>query len=38
VITENGALTGARLALCRATQIVFRNGLAILGISAPDAM
>lgn len=38
VITENGALTDARLALCQATQIVFRNGLAILGINAPDAM
>ena len=38
VITENGAVTGARLSLCRATQIVFRNGLAILGISAPDTM
>ena len=28
----------ARLALARATQVVFRNGLTILGISAPERM
>jgi arginyl-tRNA synthetase len=38
VITDDAARTGARLALCRAVQIVFRNGLSILGISAPEAM
>jgi arginyl-tRNA synthetase len=28
----------ARLALARAAQIVLRNGLTVLGISAPDRM
>ena len=32
------ALTAARLALARAAQIVLRNGLALLGISAPERM
>ncbi len=38
VLTEDKALTQARLALCRATKIVLQNGLTMLGISAPDAM
>jgi arginyl-tRNA synthetase len=38
---ENGpepALTQARLALCEATRIVLSNGLALLGVTAPDRM
>jgi arginyl-tRNA synthetase len=38
VVTEDAALTGARLALCGATKIVLRNGLSILGVSAPETM
>ncbi len=38
VLGEAPALTRARLVLARATQIVLRNGLALLGISAPERM
>ena len=38
VVTENADLTKARLALANATRIVLRNGLAVLGISAPEHM
>ena len=38
VVTEDGALTQARLALCNATRIVLRNGFRVLGISAPEQM
>ncbi|MEW6511407.1 MAG: arginine--tRNA ligase [Bacteroidota bacterium] len=38
VVTEDAALTRARLALCRATRIVLRNGFTILGVSAPEQM
>jgi arginyl-tRNA synthetase len=38
VVTENGPKTAARLALCRAVQVVLKNGLAILGIRAPEKM
>ena len=38
VVTEDQPLTQARLALCRATQIVLANGLALLGISRPEKM
>jgi len=38
VLGEPAALTEARLVLARATQIVLRNGLALLGISAPERM
>jgi arginyl-tRNA synthetase len=38
VLGEMLALTEARLVLARATQIVLRNGLGILGISAPERM
>ena len=38
VVTEDVQLTRARLALCQATRIVLRNGLAVLGISAPEQM
>lgn len=38
VLTSDRAMTIARLALCRAARIVIRNGLQLLGISAPDAM
>lgn len=35
---EPGDLHGARLALCQATRQVIANGLAILGVSAPERM
>jgi arginyl-tRNA synthetase len=38
VVTEDGALTMARLALCKAIRIVLREGLEILGLSAPRRM
>jgi arginyl-tRNA synthetase len=38
VVTENAALSAARLALCRAVQQVLANGFSILGISAPERM
>lgn len=38
VLGEAAALTEARLVLARATQIVLRNGLGVLGISAPERM
>ncbi len=37
-LVENPALRNARLSLIRATQKVLRNGLAILGVSAPESM
>jgi len=37
-IVEDSALRDARIALARATQIVIRNGLGLLGVSAPDTM
>jgi arginyl-tRNA synthetase len=38
VVTDDSALTSARLLLCHAVQIVLRNGFTILGISAPEKM
>ena len=38
VLNEPEAITKARLVLARASQIVLRNGLALLGISAPERM
>ncbi len=38
VLGNAAAVTRARLALARATQIVLRNGLATLGITAPERM
>ena len=38
VLDEPEPITRARLVLARATQIVLRNGLAILGITAPERM
>lgn len=38
VITEGGELSKARLALCEAIRIVLKEGLGILGISAPEKM
>jgi arginyl-tRNA synthetase len=38
VVTDDSALTSARLLLCHAVQVVLRNGFAILGISAPEKM
>ena len=32
------ALTRARLLLCEATRTVLANGLALLGVTAPDRM
>jgi arginyl-tRNA synthetase len=37
-IVEDGELRDARLNLAFAAQIVIRNGLGLLGVSAPDAM
>jgi arginyl-tRNA synthetase len=38
VVSEDAALTSARLALCHGVKIVLANGFAILGISAPEKM
>jgi arginyl-tRNA synthetase len=38
VISDNKALTSARLCLCKAVQIVLEEGLNILGVSAPERM
>jgi len=38
VVTEDAALTRARLALCRATKQVLANALGLLGVEAPDVM
>jgi arginyl-tRNA synthetase len=38
VIGDDDAVTKARLALCEAIRIVLRDGLGILGISAPEKM
>jgi arginyl-tRNA synthetase len=38
VLNEPEPITLARLVLARAAQIVLRNGLAVLGITAPDRM
>lgn len=38
VLTENEALTGARLCLIRALQVVLKNGLEMVGLTAPTRM
>jgi arginyl-tRNA synthetase len=38
VITDNRELTGARLSLILSVKKVIRNGLALLGVSAPERM
>ncbi len=38
VISDDKALTTARLCLCRAVQIVLEEGLKILGVNAPERM
>ena len=38
VLTDDAALTFARLALCEAVRVVIRHALGVLGISAPDRM
>jgi arginyl-tRNA synthetase len=38
VVTDDIPLSAARLAICKATQIVFANALKILGITAPERM
>ena len=38
VVTEDQALSRARLSLCMAAKQVLANGCVLLGISAPDTM
>ena len=38
VISDDKALTSARLSLCRAVQIVLEEGLMILGVNTPERM
>ena len=38
VLTDDDALTSARLSLCLATKTVLASALALIGVSAPDAM
>ncbi len=38
VVSEDLELTKARLAICKAVQIVLRHGLKILGVKAPERM
>jgi arginyl-tRNA synthetase len=38
VVTEDAQRSSARLALCEGTRTVMRNGLAVLGIGAPEKM
>ena len=38
VVSDDAALTQARLHLCRAAQITLANALRLLGVSAPDSM
>lgn len=38
VVTDDTALTQARLVLCDATRLVLRNALTMLGVSAPERM
>ena len=38
VISDNESLTRARLALCEAVQLVLREGLRLMGMSAPEKM
>ena len=38
VVTDDAAITKARLALCEAVRIVLKDGFEILGLSAPERM
>ncbi len=38
VVSDDRSLSEARLVLCKSTQIVLANGLALLGLSAPERM
>jgi len=38
IVVDDDALTAARLALCEAVRIVLKEGLQVLGISAPEKM
>ncbi len=38
IVSGDAALSGARLALCRATRQVFVNGLDLMGVDAPERM
>jgi len=38
VLSDDQALTSARLSLVKAVQTVIRNGLALLGVNAPESM
>jgi arginyl-tRNA synthetase len=38
VVTDDRAVTAARIGLCRATKIILASGFSILGITAPERM
>ena len=38
VVGDDAAVTRARLHLCEATRVVVRNGLDLMGVSAPERM
>ena len=38
VLVDDAALSGARLWLCEALRILFRNGLQLIGVKAPESM
>ena len=38
ILSEDGGLTSARLGLATAVRVVLANGLALLGVSAPESM
>jgi arginyl-tRNA synthetase len=38
VVSEDHVVSRARLLLCEATRVVLANGLALMGVSAPDRM
>jgi arginyl-tRNA synthetase len=38
VVGDDARVSAARLALVKSVQIVIRNGLSVLGVSAPERM
>ncbi len=38
VLVDDAALSGARLWFCEALRILFRNGLQLIGVKAPETM
>jgi arginyl-tRNA synthetase len=38
VISDDAAMTAARLCFCRALKTVLRNGLRVVGLQAPETM